>query len=359
MSKRPNTTVIGVFVVGAILLAVAGVILFGSGKFLKDTMKFVLFFDGSVQGLNKGAPVAFKGVRIGSVTDIKIVFDSRDLAMHIPVLIEIEQDRLMQAENSRELTKMVEQTQDKSLLAYLIEKGLRAQLDMQSLVTGQLFVNLDFFPKKPPRYVSNNTGYPQIPTIPSSLENLSKTVETLPLSDLASKANKVLKALERWLNSQELSEIFTSTNQAMKHVDSITESVDDRIKPLLSEVEKTLAEAQGLMHDIRVHVNPVATDVRDLVGEAKKLVGGINSRLGEITSGLEKTLKAAEVALRKAETTLGGIEGTISEDSPLRVELLNALKELSTAARSLRVFADYLERHPEALLRGKGNYGGK
>jgi paraquat-inducible protein B len=244
-------------------------------------------------------------------------------------------------------------------MAFLVEKGLRAQLDMQSLVTGQLFVNLDFFPERSARYVSIETGYPEIPTIPSSLENLSKTVEQLPISELASKANRVLKAIERWLNSPELKEIVDSANLTMKHVASITAKADDETRPLLSRTDKTLAEMQGLAHDIRVHVNPLAADMRELSGEAKKLVGGINSRLGDITSGLEKTLKAAELALTKAESTLGGVEETLGKESPLRLELYNTLKELSTAARSLRVFADYLERHPEALLRGKGEYKGR
>jgi paraquat-inducible protein B len=359
MSKRANTTVIGAFVVGAIVLAIAGIVVFGGGKFFKETKKCVLFFEGSVQGLNKGAPVAFKGVRIGSVTDVKIIFDSRDLALRIPVFVEIEPDRLTQAQSALELSTVIEETKDKTILGYLVEKGLRAQLDIQSLVTGQLFVNLDFFPGKPARYVSNETGYPEIPTVPSSLENLSRTVEQLPISELASKANRVLRAIERWLTSQQLREIMDSTNQAMKHFASITEKVDDQTSPLLSGIDKTVSETRGLMHDIRVHVLPVAADVRELTGEAKKLVGGINRRLGEISSGLERTLKAAEIALKKAETTLGGIEGTIGDDSPLRLELLNTLKELSTAARSLRVFADYLERHPEALLRGKGEYRGK
>ena len=127
------------------------------------------------------------------MTDVKIIFDSRDLALRIPVFVEIEPDRLTQAQSALELSTVIEETKDKTILAYLVEKGLRAQLDMQSLVTGQLFVNLDFFPDKPARYVSNETGYPEIPTVPSSLENLSKTVEQLPISELASKANRVLK----------------------------------------------------------------------------------------------------------------------------------------------------------------------
>ena len=359
MSKKANTTIIGVFVTGAIILAIAGILIFGGGKFFKETKEFVLFFQGSVQGLNKGAPVAFKGVRIGSVTDVRILFDNRDLSLQIPVFIEIEPDRLTKTQGAIDLTKVVEDTKDKTILAYLVEKGLRAQLDMQSLVTGQLFVNLDFFPGRPARYVNIDTGYPEVPTIPSSLENLSRTVEQLPISELASKANRVLRAIERWLNSPELQEIVASTDQTMKHVASISEKVDDQIKPLLSGIDRTVTEAQGLVHDIRVHVSPVATDVRELAGETRKLVGGINSRLGEITSGLERTLKAAELALKKAESALGGIEDTVGHDSPVRLELFNALKELSTAARSLRVFADYLERHPEALIRGKGEYRGK
>jgi paraquat-inducible protein B len=359
MSKKANTTIIGVFVIGAVVLAIAGILIFGSGKFFRETKEFVLFFQGSVQGLNKGAPVAFKGVRVGSVTNVKIIFDSRDLSLQIPVFIEIEPDRLTRAEGAVELSRVIEETKGQTVMAFLVEKGLRAQLDMQSLVTGQLFVNLDFFPERSARYVSIETGYPEIPTIPSSLENLSKTVEQLPISELASKANRVLKAIERWLNSPELKEIVDSANLTMKHVASITAKADDETRPLLSRTDKTLAEMQGLAHDIRVHVNPLAADMRELSGEAKKLVGGINSRLGDITSGLEKTLKAAELALTKAESTLGGVEETLGKESPLRLELYNTLKELSTAARSLRVFADYLERHPEALLRGKGEYKGR
>ncbi len=101
MSKKANTTAIGVFVVGAIVLVVAGIIVFGGGRFFKDTKKFVLFFEGSMQGLGKGAPVAFKGVRVGSVTEIKVILDSRDLSPQIPVFIEIEPDRFTELRGER------------------------------------------------------------------------------------------------------------------------------------------------------------------------------------------------------------------------------------------------------------------
>ena len=356
MSKQANPRIIGAFVIGAIALVVAGVLILGSGRFFKERKNFVMFFEGSVQGLNKGAAVAFKGVRIGSVTDIKVFFDTQLKSLLIPVFVEIEPDRLTQT-HGVPLDKLEEGSQDKSILGYLVEKGLRAELDLQSLVTGQLFVNLDFFPDKPARYVSNETGAIEIPTVPSSLEILSKTVEQLPISELASKANKVLKGLERWVNSPELKEIVESMRASMKNIQETTLSINEQVKPLLAGIDKTVIETQGLVRDLRVQVNPLASEAKGVAKGTRELLGTIDRHLTGLASSMEKTLNAAQMALTKAEGAMGGLEGAVGEDSRLRFEFSNALKELSTAARSVRTLADYLDRHPEALLHGKGGEG--
>jgi paraquat-inducible protein B len=358
MSKKASTTAIGAFVVGAFVLVVAGLLIFGSGRFFKDTKKFVLFFKGSVQGLNKGAPVAFKGVRIGSVTDIKIFFDTRDMVLRIPVFIEIDPGRLTSMHKDR-ADQMPEEMKDHTILDYLVEKGLRATLDMQSLVTGQLFVNMDFYPKKPARYVNIETGYPEIPTVSSSLENISKTVEKLPIDEIATRIERTFEGIENWVNSPELKEIMASTNQTMKHVEDITQNVSDETKPLLTEFAKTLAEAHGLMRDLRAHLNPLATDAKEITKGTRELVKTANSHVAGLATSMEKTLEAVQVAFKKAEEVLGDLEGAVGEDSRLRFEASSALKELATAARSIRTLADYLDRHPEALLRGKGEDRGK
>lgn len=358
MSKKANTTAIGVFVVGAIVLVVAGIIVFGGGRFFKDTKKFVLFFEGSMQGLGKGAPVAFKGVRVGSVTEIKVILDSRDLSPQIPVFIEIEPDRFTELRGER-LQELAKETYGRSLIEFLVEKGLRAQLDMQSLVTGQLFVNLDFFPHKPARFVNIETGFTEIPTVPSSLELISKTVEKLPITELASKANKVLRGIERWVNSPELEEIMTSLNQTMKEVRGTMQQVNGRAEPILSKLDGALGEAYGVLHDVRPHVTPLMADVREVAKGARTLVQEVNSHTGKLVSSLEAVLKTADQAMKKADSTLGSLGSVVGEDSGVRHELYTALKELSAAARSIRTLADYLERHPEALLHGKGEYGGK
>lgn len=358
MSKKANTTAIGAFVVGAIVLTAAAIIIFGGGRFFKETNKFVLFFEGSVQGLNRGASVAFKGVKVGSVTEVKVLLDSRDLSLQIPVFIEIEPDRLTEMRGI-ELSQIAEETEGKTIMDYLVEKGLRAQLDIQSLVTGQLFVNLDFFPSKPARYVNVDTGLKEIPTVPSSLEIISKTVEKLPIYELASKANRVLRGIERWVNSPEMEDIMVLLAEAVRDVRNTMLRVNQRAEPILAKLEETLGEAHGLLHDVRTNLKPVVGDVRDLTREAKHVVQGLDDRANAVASNLGDVLKVVESAVKKADKTLGGLEGMVGEESGVRHEFYGALKELSAAARSIRLLAEYLERHPEALVHGKGGYGGK
>lgn len=358
MSGKANTTVIGAFVAGAIVLAVVGILLFGGGKFFKETKKFVLFFEGSIQGLNKGASVAFKGVRVGSVIEVKVLLDSRDLSLQIPVVIEIEPDRMTEM-HGLSLDSISAQMKGRSIIEYLVEKGLRAQLDMQSLVTGQLFVNLDFFPHKPARFVNIDTGLTEIPTVPSSLEVFSKTVEKLPISELMGKAYKALKGIEHWVNSPEMADIIGSLRNTMNHLDGTSQQVNEQAKPILSNVDKVLGEAYGLLRDVRVNINPVVADIREVAKGTKELIHNVDNRSATLASALEGVLRISESAVKKADVTLGSLEGMVGEESGIRHELYTTLKELSAAARSIRILADYLERHPEALLHGKGEYGGR
>ncbi len=355
MGKKANTTAIGAFVVGAIVLTVAAIITFGSGRFFKETEEFVLFFEGSVQGLNRGAPVAFKGVRVGSVTEVKVLLDSRDLSLQIPVFIKIEADRLSEMRGI-ELEQFAEGDEDKTLIEYLVEKGMRAQLDIQSLITGQLFVNLDFFPGKPARYVNIETGLKEIPTVPFSLGIISKTVENLPIYELASRANKVLRGIERWVNSPEMEDIMVLLAETVRDARNTMLRVNDRAEPILAKLEETLSEAHAFLHDVRANVKPVVGDVRDLTREARHVVQGLHDHASAVASNLRDVLKVVESAVKKADKTLDGMVG---EESSVRHEFYGALKELSAAARSIRLLAEYLERHPEALVHGKGGYGGK
>ena len=162
MSKQANKKAIGAFVLVALALAVAAIVVFGSGKFFVKRYQFVAFFQGSVKGLRVGAPVVFRGVKIGEVTKMMIYADRAKGTFEIPVILEIEED------NVRSIGPEVKD--QKQYTQALIKSGIRAQLQMQSLVTGQLMINLDFYPDTPVRLVGTQKidiarGVTEIPTI--------------------------------------------------------------------------------------------------------------------------------------------------------------------------------------------------
>ena len=174
MSKKANPAVVGGFVLGAVALAVGSLFFFGGGKFFRTTETYVAYFEGSLKGLEIGAPVTFRGVRIGTVKDIQVVYDVDKSSLNIPVIFDIDLDRLVLEGDVAQASKADDDDHD-----VLIERGLRAQLQMRSMVTGQLAVNLDFFPDSEPLYHGDYKGYGEYPTVPSEVEKLRDIAEKL------------------------------------------------------------------------------------------------------------------------------------------------------------------------------------
>lgn len=333
MSKQANTKIIGAFVVGAVALIVAGILLFGSGKLLSNKKQFVLFFEDSVKGLNVGSPVDFKGVNIGTVTDIRIVLNKEDLSLMIPVFIEIDPARLALGGTEKEVRKLAEQRGTSTLVQMLINQGLKAQLAMQSLVTGLLGIHLDFYPDKPLRMVGAQPDFTEIPTSQSSLSALSKTLENIPVAEIADKVSKTLDGIEKLVNSPDLKETVVSLHQTVDQAHAFLQNLDSQVKPLSTSTEHTLSEA------------------KELFANASQLAVNLDSRIPKLLASFEDTSKAAGTTMRDANKVVEGFAGA---SSPLRTELIKTLNEFSAAARSFRVFAQYLESHPEALIKGKG-----
>ena len=313
MSRQPNKTLIGAFVVGAVALAVAGLFIFSSGKFLKERRTFVLYFDGSLKGLDVGAPINFKGIKVGSVTDIKVQLESEDFTdIRIPVLIEIEPDMIKESsalkkqdgyqkwsERKKEMQRAGE------VMKLMIDRGLRAQLISQSMVTGKLMIDLDFYPDKPARFVAADSEYPEIPTIPSRLDEIAKAIEEIPFKELIAKATLTIEGIERLVNAPELKDTIVTLRETIQDLRTLVKNLDDGVDGL--------------------------------------------------TSNVENTLKKTSEALVQATNTLTAVQGELKDTTPvIRYELSNSLKELADAARSLNALTDYLQRNPESLLRGKG-----
>lgn len=321
MRKQVNPTLVGVFVVGAIALTVAAVVVFGSGRFFVKKHKFVAFFEGSVFGLSQGAPVICKGVKVGTVTGIELMSDPEGLQMQIAVFFETEPSRI-RVIGGRRLLDPGER------MKRMIRHGLRAQLEMQSFLTRQLMVVMAFHPETPVQLVGIETGYPEVPTIRSPLQELLETVERLPLDDIANSIRDALKGIEEVINSPDVAESLAALKGTLQATEQLMQRANQQIGPLVKDVESTLGDARRLLRNVDAKVDPLA-------------------------SGLEETLEAARGAIVEAEGTIRNLESSTREDSPLVYQLTTALAELADASRSLRLLAEYLEQHPEAVLRGK------
>ena len=320
--------IIGAFVIGAIMLGIAGIVVFGAGRFFTKTYKNVLFFEGSVQGLQTGAPVVFRGVKIGQVTDIIVRVNPGDLTILIPVYIETYPKKIMQTGGGQHFV-------DPGELQAWIRKGLRAQLHMQSFVTGQLMVNLDFFPTTPVRLVGLDKRYYEIPTIPSGLEQLTRTVEELPLKEMADRLNETIAGIDRLVNSRELQASIGSLNQLLKNSDML-------VKTLSTEIRHTASDIRGTTDAAR------ATFV-----QAEKTLRFDEGQPGQVAASIKETLSAANATLKETHAAVSNLNGIAVANSNLGYEIGRTLEQIGELSRSIRVLADYLERHPEALLRGK------
>ena len=215
---RANPAVVGGFVVGAIALIVVGLLLFGGTGWFVQHNRYIAYFPGSVKGLQVGAPVDFRGVTIGEVTEIRVLYDPQKVSARIPVIMELDPTRI-------EITgRQGVETQPEDV-ERLIEAGFRAQLQSQSLLTGLLFVNLDFYPDKPPRLVGGDEPYPEIPTIPSDLEQLQQTA-----GDVAARMPALL---------DQLNGLLTELNQALDQTSGDFSSIVSDVAVISKEIRQS------------------------------------------------------------------------------------------------------------------------
>jgi paraquat-inducible protein B len=297
----------------------------GSERLFRKTSKAVCFFEGSVGGLSVGAPVVFNGVRIGSVTDIVLRYDTTDLNTTIPITIEID-PKLVQTVGPHR--RSFEED-----LKPLIDQGLRARLELQSMLTGMLEVGLGYHPDKPVRLVGIDQEYPEIPTIPS--QEIMKRIEQLPLEAIAKNVEAAVGGISRVVNSPEI----------MQAVRSISQAAD---------------ETGQLAHDLNAKSGPVLAGLEGAVGDARKLIRNADGQIVPVATSLKGTLaslkKASDEAgatFRQAQQTLTVLEGDIGEDSELMVELQKTIKEVGGAGKAVQSLANTIERRPESLLFGK------
>ncbi|MFC1580686.1 MlaD family protein [Thermodesulfobacteriota bacterium] len=360
MSKQASRTVIGGFVLGAIVLAVIAITIFGKGDYFKKRPVYVMFFQGSVKGLQVGSPVLLRGVRIGSVKKINIDFYPDTDEVEIPVFVEMEPDSI----HVRGKTHFVPGSPERQKV--LIEEGLRGQLEMQSLITGQLLIQLNFHPDTPAKFVGRYPKYQEIPTIPSTTEEIMNLLKKFPLEETAHKLIKILDGLDDFINSPDFQGIPAEAKGTIKDTRGLVQNINTHVEPIASKMGKTIDNYDKLARDFDVKVTPVLADLRAAIQKGKDALAQVEQTMdiehgksAEIADSIGGAADAIARAADDARPALTNIKDLTAEDATTIYNLNSMLKETAAAARSIRTLTDYLARHPEALISGKGGRKGR
>ena len=338
MSKEVNKVAIGGFVIGGIGLAILAILVFGSGKFFQKKSMHVLFFEGSVKGLNVGSPVKFRGVDIGLVKNIQLSINPDDLEFFVPVYVEIFENTISILGGEG----MGEFDDDEVVDTLVSEMGLRAQLQMQSLLTGQLFINYDFYPDTPIRKVGLEEKIYEIPTIPTTLQILTETVEEI-IDDL------------RKINFEDLVDNVSQAAEGINDLVSssaMKESVE-KFNSIIEDLQELINKTDKLAGNFNAKIDTMANSIESTMGDTSKLLKNLDRRIDPLASGVEKTLATVTLSFTEAEALLVEAQKLISENSRLRREITVTLESISDASRSVEELSNYLQRQPESLIRGK------
>lgn len=323
MSRRANAATIGLFMAGALVLAVLAVAALASNAWFERRTTFIAVFPESVNGLEKGAPVKFQGVPVGTVTDIMIQINQREKTFEVPVKFEIDLPRLTTHRDT------YVNLADTVVLRQQIANGLRAQLQMESLVTGLLYLELSYrTDSTPPRLANAYEEWPEIPTTPSLMAALGGGA-----GSLLAEVMKVLNRVNEMLVDVNMAEINRAVVQSARAVESLVSS---------PEIKSTARQLPGMTKQI----NETMAEVSRLATRAEAAIDPMQK---EIT-GASAEAKATLQALRK---TIDETQGLLSADAGTGYALQSALTSMQQAAEALRVLITSLEQNPDMLLRGK------
>jgi paraquat-inducible protein B len=322
MSVKTHPRLVGAFVLGAVALVLAAIVFLSSGALFEQRDRFVVFFPGSVKGLQRGSGVTFRGVRVGEVIEVSAFQTGLpDDPIQIEVISEFYGDVIEAPEGVANPYAGLDQEE---AVALLIEQGIRARMMSASLLTGQKYIELDFMPNEPARLAGLSRRYPEIPTTPTAMEKLGERIEDLmnklaevPLDQVVENVQKAIRAARELLESEDIKGALESAHRGAQS-----------IEPTLAEARKTLKAAREV--------------IENLGDETSGLGDDVSQTLAELRERLERT-----------EKTFEALEATLRGTDDARMDASETLLELKRALKAFRNLAEYIQTHPEALLQGK------
>jgi paraquat-inducible protein B len=322
VSAPVHPRAVGAFVLGAIALVLAGVVLLSSGGWFEKRDRYAVYFPGSIRGLSPGAPVTFRGIKVGQVADVTALLTGKpDEPIQIEVVIELMRNVVKAPEG---VPTFLEGLSAQQKAQALIERGIRGRLMSQSLLTGQKYVDFDFQPDEPARFSGLHPRYPELPTTPTAMEKLGD------------KAEAFLNKLAELPLDQMLDNLQATLASARK----LLESAD--LQGALAGARKGAAE-----------IAPTLEQARAALADARKLVDTLDGEVKTTASEARETIRRTRETLDRVERTIGTLDTTVRGADDARVRASQSLDELDHTLKALRNLVDYIQTHPEAVVLGK------
>lgn len=315
MSEARKPFMIGVFLLGGLALLAAGTLLLSRDSWFSQPSEYVVYFTGALDGLDVGADVTYRGVKVGTVREIRLSYDRQLGDVVMPVVLRISNPG-QEPGSGRGFDQFIGQ---------LVERGLRAQLQTPSLLTGKAIVALDMFPEQP-GYVRtpNELDLPSIPSVPSRIDQaadvlreLAASLRQLPLQEMAESARQTLRAVEKLTSSAELQQGLLSMSQLLVKLDRLSGRLEHQLPPIMDNVQQGSTELRAAVEEIR-----------------------------RAAQGTAQALEQVNALVADSRRSLG-------PESAVQYEALRALQELSQAGKALQRLAEGLDQQPQSLIFGK------
>ncbi len=330
MSKQANPLAIGTFLVGALTLLVVALMVFGGGQFFKEKNRFVIYFDSALNGLNVGAPVKLQGVQIGTVSEISLVMDEATGRVFKPVVIEI--DPALLRDVSGQQGGAHTEKQHRQAAQKLIDLGLKGRLETQSLLTGLLYVDLNFHADKRMNLVKlDYKNLPELPSVPTTVDEIRNTAD-----EIINRAKQL-----------PLEETLKNLSATLTEIRSLLQSDDTRKS--MAALAKSLQDTQKLMATLNNQSGPLLTNANGALSDTRATLQELNKQLLPVLKAVETSLNTATQLMQSSQGTLVAVEAMAAPDAPLS----QAMQEMRNAARALKDLGESLERQPNAIIYGK------
>jgi paraquat-inducible protein B len=321
MSKRVSSTAIGLFIVIGLALGVSGLLLFSSSRLFSHTLESIIYFNHSLNGLNEGAPVKYRGVTIGSVKRVMVRFNQATNDYAMPVVVELDpkliEERLGEPADVFTHAALAERIQD----------GMRASLQAVSLLTGVLYIDIRPNPNAaPPVFHQLQPRYPEIPSESTEIQQLFNTLASLDIKSIETNLNGLIRKLDVMIGTVQVGEIQKGITNVLSSVDRLVSSPE--ITNDLVALHATLDQYRLLAQKLNARVDPLADSLTNVLAQA---------------SGTLQQFRGVGEHLRTM----------LAPDSSVRNELELALQQLGGTAQSISSLAEFLNRHPNALIVGR------